>query len=42
VLIFIYGVSVIATKRENKLYERTYKPIEIKINELLEEYKQQN
>lgn len=38
VLIFIYGVSVIATKRENKLYERTYKPIENKINELLSEY----
>ncbi len=38
VLIFIYGVSVIATKRENKLYERTYKPIEIKINELLSDY----
>jgi hypothetical protein len=42
VLIFIYGVSVIATKRENRLYERTYKPIELKINELLSEYDQQN
>ena len=38
VLIFIYAVSIIATKRENKLYERTYKPIELKINELLNEY----
>ncbi len=38
VLIFIYAVSIIATKRENKLYERTYKPIELKINELLSEY----
>ncbi|MEO8512587.1 MAG: hypothetical protein ABI543_03435 [Ignavibacteria bacterium] len=41
VLIFIYGVSVIATKRENRLYEKTYKPIELKINELLNEYNEQ-
>lgn len=42
VLIFIYGVSVIATKRENRLYEKTYKPIELKINELLNEYNEQS
>ncbi len=41
VLIFIFGVSVIATKRENRLYEKTYKPIELKINELLSEYNEQ-
>lgn len=38
VVIFILGISKLATKREDRRYERTVKPIETKINELLSEY----
>lgn len=38
VIIFILGISKFATMREDRRYERTVKPIETKINELLSEY----
>ena len=38
VVVVILGISKIATLREDRRYERTVKPIENKINELLSEY----
>lgn len=38
VVIIILGISKFATIREDRRYERTVKPIETKINELLSEY----
>lgn len=38
VVVLILGISKFATIREDRRYERTVKPIETKINELLSEY----
>ena len=38
VIIFILVISVIASRQENKRYLKTYKPIEAKLDELLDEY----
>lgn len=40
VVIFILAVSYFASKREKRMYEKVYKPIEERINALLQEYDQ--
>ena len=38
VIVFIVTISVIASRQEKKRYEKTYKPIEARLDELLAEY----